>query len=394
MWAIPYALFIPYASLYQERVGLSPAQIGLLGSVTSTLGVISAFFGAHLVDRVGRKRSLLVADFLSWPVACAVWAFAGDFRWFLVAAVLNGVGSIAFIAWSCLLVEDTAEAERFPIFSWLQVIQLGAGLFVPLAAPVIAHLGVVSGTRLLYLFAIPNMAAMMFIRDRLTRESSIGLARMSHARAINWRQVASEYRRATRFIVGHPEYRALFVASLSFNLSAVVSSLYVGLYYADHLLVAPAVISVFPTVTAAVMLASTIWLLPSLDEGLARRNLSVGSMLVLTGLVTLISTPTRGLGWVVLSVTLSAAGNGLVNPFYNVILNGLIEDADRATVLSATFVIRTLLLTPVGAVAGFLFSLSPRLPFIGAAGLIALGIAVYLPFAFGRGAARGSAAAE
>lgn len=386
MWALPYSLFIPYASLYQERVGLTPAQIGLLGSIISTLGVVSAFFGAHIVDRVGRKRSLLVADFLSWPVACAIWALARDFRWFLAAAILNGIGSIAYIAWSCLLVEDTAESERLPIFSWLQAIQLGAGLFVPLAAPVIARLGVISGTRLLYVFAIPSMAAMIFTRDHLTRESSIGLARMRHARSIEWRQVAREYRRAAGFIVGHPEYRALFVGSLSFNLSAIVSSLYVGLYYADHLLVTPAIISIFPMVTAAAMLISTIWLLPHLAEDRAGRNLSIGSMLALTGLIILIATPTHGLVWVVLSVSLSAVGNGLVNPFYNVIFNGLIEDADRATVLSATFVIRTLLLAPAGAVAGFLFSVNARVPFIAVAAIIALGIAVYLPFAFGRGA--------
>ncbi|MHB0885626.1 MAG: MFS transporter [Bacillota bacterium] len=385
LWAIPYTLYGPYASIYQERLGLTPAQIGLIGSAAMALNVAASFFGAYFTDRLGRKRTMLYADILAWSVATAVWALSRNFWWFLAAGALNSLGAISGIAWSCLLVEDTAADERLPIFTWLQLLQLASGFFVPLAGLIVARFDVVLGARILYGLAFVSMSFMFYIRNRYVRESSVGLARMSHVRTIDWRQVGREYRRAIGFLVRHREFRALFIGSLAFNLNFVISGLYLGLFYTDHLGLSPAVISIFPTVTAAVMLVVTLWL-PRIAAERARRYLAFGYGFGVAGLALLVTAPSHNLAWVAASVALTAIGSALVNPFFGVIWNGLIGDADRANIFSATFVIRTLLLTPAGAIGGWLFTLHAELPMAVVAIALVVGIAVYLPFAFPRGA--------
>ena len=382
LWAIPYTLFTPYASIYQERLGLTPTQIGLVGSVAMGLNVAAAFFGAYITDRLGRKRAMLYADVVSWSAATLVWAFARDFWWFLAAGALNSLGSISGIAWSCLLVEDTAEDDRLPIFTWLQLLQLVSGFLVPVAGLTVSRLGVVAGTRLLYGLAFVSMSFMFYIRNRYIRESSVGLARMRHVRAIDWRRIADEYRRAAGFLLHHSEFRALFIGSLAVNLNLVITGLYVGLFYTDHLGLAPAVISAFPFVSAAVMLVASVALLPRLPAERARRYVVVGSSLGLAGLVLLVLAPAHGLAWVAVSVSMTAVGNALLNPFFGVVWNGLIADSDRANVFSAVFVLRTLLLTPAGALGGWLYSLHAGLPLVAVAAAMAISIAIYLPFAF------------
>lgn len=56
IFAIPYAMFIIYSSLYMTRVGVKDYQIGLLSTVLNLIMLITSPFAGMLVNRFGRKK--------------------------------------------------------------------------------------------------------------------------------------------------------------------------------------------------------------------------------------------------------------------------------------------------------------------------------------------------
>jgi len=110
-------MYIIYSSLYMTRVGVKDYQIGLLSTVLNLVMLITSPFAGLLVNRFGRKKVLLIGDFLSWCVYAYIFFFAKDFTWFLIATIFNGLMRIPELAWRLLLMEDATENERVAIYS-------------------------------------------------------------------------------------------------------------------------------------------------------------------------------------------------------------------------------------------------------------------------------------
>ena len=84
LWGIPFQLYAPYASLYMMALGVTERQIGLITSISMLLQVFSALLGGAITDKLGRKRTTLVFDVISWSIPCLIWAFSQNFTHFLV----------------------------------------------------------------------------------------------------------------------------------------------------------------------------------------------------------------------------------------------------------------------------------------------------------------------
>ncbi|WP_428194395.1 hypothetical protein [Deinococcus saxicola] len=92
LWGVFGVVVLYYAPLYMSSVGLSSPQIGLLGSMTLALSFLFQAVAAPITNRVGRKRTTLIGDLISWTVPMFVWAFAHSFAAFALAAVLAASG--------------------------------------------------------------------------------------------------------------------------------------------------------------------------------------------------------------------------------------------------------------------------------------------------------------
>jgi len=88
-WSIPWALVSPFFALYMFSLGLYDAQIGIIISVGMFLQVFTALLGGVMTDKFGRRLTTFITDIVSWSIPVLIWAFAQDFRWFLVAAIFN-----------------------------------------------------------------------------------------------------------------------------------------------------------------------------------------------------------------------------------------------------------------------------------------------------------------
>ncbi|HEX9435976.1 MAG TPA: MFS transporter, partial [Candidatus Limnocylindria bacterium] len=77
--------------LYLARVGLDPAFIGLLFTISGFVTSSLVAFSGILADRFGRRRFLVAGTAL--PIASyAIFAMTTDRSWLIVAAALGGVG--------------------------------------------------------------------------------------------------------------------------------------------------------------------------------------------------------------------------------------------------------------------------------------------------------------
>jgi len=139
-----------YAPLYMSSVGLSGTQIGVLGSLGLALSFVFQALAGPVTNRVGRKRTTLWGDLISWTAPMFVWAFAQSFAAFAVAAALNASNRIVGVSWSLLVIEDVQERHRARVFAILNLLVTGCGLLTPLVGLVMAGHGVTPTLRALY----------------------------------------------------------------------------------------------------------------------------------------------------------------------------------------------------------------------------------------------------
>ena len=160
VWAIPYNLVQTYASVYMLALGCTPVQVGLIGSAALVSQLVFSLVGGWITDRLGRKRTTLVFDLLSWSGATLLWALARGFPWFLAAAMVNSLVRIVMTSWTCLAIEDTAVNQRVHFFTWISIAGVVAGFVAPLSGVLVGRFGLVAAMRGLYLFGFTAMTAM------------------------------------------------------------------------------------------------------------------------------------------------------------------------------------------------------------------------------------------
>ncbi len=363
-WSIPFGLFTAYASLYQEEIGLTPLQIGLVSSVGLGAYALSSLFGGFVADKIGRKRALLVFNLLSWSLATFVWAISQNLWFFVLAAVLNGLSGVAEISFGCLLVEDSEPAQRLIIFSWLQVIDLLSGLIVPVAGLLVGVYGIVTGARLLYWFGFVSMTSMFLVRNRFLRESSVGLARIEATRDRPVSDVFRQVPEVVAFLMSDARILATFVVSVVARTRWSVMGVYLALFLTRWIGLEPPVVAMFPTVSSFSMLLVTLALIPLLRSSHPARCLALGFMGLALGVAVIALSP-AGEGLVampLIGMAIVGSSSGIVNPYLSTIWHNLLPDERRAQTLSVTQVIRMLFTAPSGYVAGILFGLSPVYP--------------------------------
>ncbi|HXQ33255.1 MAG TPA: MFS transporter, partial [Anaerolineales bacterium] len=109
MFGIPYNLFAPFFSVYMLAFGVTDQQIGSIASLGLVVQIFSALLSGAIVDKFGRRLTLLICDILCWSVPCLIWAVVQDVRYFIAAALMNSLWRISHTAWTCLMVEDAEE---------------------------------------------------------------------------------------------------------------------------------------------------------------------------------------------------------------------------------------------------------------------------------------------
>lgn len=383
MWGIPFNLFTPYFSLYMNDLGCSPQQIGLINTVGMAFQVVCSVLAAPITDRLGRKRTSLIFDLISWSVGVLLWMFAGNFYWFLAAAVVQSVGKIVGISWTCLIVEDTDKRLLVNLFSWLTVAGLLAGVFSPVAAVFVHGYGVVSTMRVLFGLAFVLMTAMFLIRNRFSHETSVGLTRMEQSRTEPFLSVKTLIQ-MFRQVWHRKKTVFFFLLSTIYNAALVVKGPFFALLLTKSLGFSDDTAGIFAAVSSAVMLVIYLFAQPVLRRFLPKAPLTVGLALCTAGSLALLVNFTSlwaNMAVVVASVVLTSAGTAVAQPFIDGLSHGSMDNDKRSEMTSVLQMSIMLTSAPFGIIGGWLYTLNASLPFL-AASVLFIVCAVLMVFFF------------
>ena len=370
LWGIPFNLYSPYVSIYMLALGLTDSKIGLIVSVGTAFQVIWTLMSGAITDKLGRKRTTLIFDALSWSVPCLIWAAAQNFDYFLVAAMVNAVWRVTDNSWSCLLVEDTEPSLLIDIWSWIQIAGLLSAFFAPLTGLIIGRFGLVSTMRGLYLLAFVMMTTKFLATNAMVSETQQGRVRMAETAHQPVFAIVKESPAVLKQILKTPAtlYTAALMLILNVSMSIrgtfwpVLASKEIGIP-AEHL-------ALYPFARSVTMMVFFFLVMPRLKRMAALSRIGE-SVLMITGFglfivsqALLVVAPVGNIWVLYLVAILEGCALPLTSTMMAKLTVVTVDPKERARIMAWLSAIVLLAASPFGWVAGQLSSLNRRYPFV------------------------------
>ena len=364
LWGIPYNLYAPYVSVYMLALGLSDKQIGLIISASWGFQVLLAALSGIVTDKLGRRRTTLIFDILSWTIPSLISAAAQNFWYFLIAGVINSIWRITHNSWSCLLVEEAEPGQLADIFTWIYISNIVVGFAAPLAGLFIRAFSLVPTMRGLYIFAALMFTLKAILTYRFTEETRQGKIRLRETRDQSLWSALNEYRGIFRELLNTP--RTLYTAGimLVISISTLISGSFWSIIVTEKLHIPPANLALFPFVRSAIILVFFFLVTPHINKLHFKLPMVMGFLGFVSSQAILVTAPVQNYGFLLLSVFLEACSFAVVNPLVDRMTALTIEPKERARILSIIFVGVILFSSPFGWIAGTLSEINKDLPFV------------------------------
>lgn len=363
LWAIFGTVVLYYAPLYMREVGLTSPQIGLVGSITLAFSFVFQILAAPVTNRMGRKRTTLFWDLVSWSVPMLLWALAGSFEAFVIAGVLNATNRIVTVSWSLLVIEDVPQTQRARVFGILNLIVALCGLLTPLVGLVMTSVGPEETLRAYYALGAVGMTVMFFWRNALTDETRVGQAAMAEHRDLDPLGSLRETGRHLLTLRVHP---GLPLVTAFYVLSVFIEqmSLFQILYYREVLGASVAALSFVPVATALVTVLMYAFVLRRIAHVPAERALLVTRTVGLIGALLLLIVPSGQLAALLLVVMISSSATFLTQTYRDAVLFARLPERGSADLYSGVQLTALLLSTPAAAIAGWIYHDRPHTLFV------------------------------
>ena len=375
MFGIPYNLFAPFASVYMLALGVTDQQIGSIASLGFVLQVFTALLSGAMVDKYGRRLSLLVADVLCWSIPCLFWAFAQDVRFFAAAAVMNSFLRVSHTAWTCLMVEDAEERHLVHIWTWIMIFAVCSAFITPLGGWFVGRYGLIPAVRGLYLFGFVVLTAKFVILYLYSHETARGVQRRVETRDRSLGSLLVGYWSVfPQILRSRPILSALSLMVIT-NIYILISNNFWGVLFTGKLGFDSSQISTFVAIRSIVMTVCFFLLGPRLTN-LRRFRLPLwaGFAASLVSQLLLVMMPPQAVALLVVSVVLEAVAAALVAPMTESLLALSMESDERARVSAMVYVTLIILISPFGWIAGQLSAVDRALPFALNTVLFAIGM--------------------
>jgi len=111
LWSIAFCNYADRQAIFslfpllEREMGLTPVQLGLLGSSFAWVYGLSAPFAGMIVDRVRRKTAIL-GGLHAWSLICMATAFSRTFRHLFLFRAAEGLGETFYFPASTALISD------------------------------------------------------------------------------------------------------------------------------------------------------------------------------------------------------------------------------------------------------------------------------------------------
>lgn len=374
LWAVPYNLFLPFAAVYMTAIGLTDAQIGALASLGLAMQFFWAIFSGAIVDKLGRRGTMLLFGILSWSVPCAFWAAAQGYWWFVAAVAFNSMWRVSGNSFGCLMIEDNEEEKLVYLYTILSLIGLCTGFFSPAVGAAINRFSLTATMRVLYVFAAVSMAVKHVLQIRNSRESRVGVARMRESKGRSMLSLTFGGWRAFVSALRNPRLLLLIGLMALANCFNTVQGTFWPLFITTAYGVDAPMLSWFPPVKALVTAAVFLFLTSRISLRAVRMPLLSGLAAQALGLAVLLACRLLGaaaIAAVFFSAVCDAFALAVLGPLCESLLAVTIPPQERARIYSLIIGAIILVSMPIGWIGGWLSQQNRMLPLALNLGLLA-----------------------
>jgi len=378
MWGLSMNLCLPYATVYMLALGLSDVHVGIVTSIYMFSQMAFAFLSGIVIDKMGRRLSTMVFDFLSWSVPCLIWASSEGFWFFAVAALLNGMMKIPTVSWTCLLVEDAPKDRITHIYAWIMICVNLSALFAPISSVLVARLTLVPAIRILYINAFVIMTAKLLILYRFSKETAIGEIKRKESRNLTWGQMLSRYKIAARMIFSSRATVFAIVVSVLVEIVSMLGMTFWQIIASRRIGVPDTLLPIFPMIKSLMSILLYFTVVSRIKQSRLKRPLYGGFFSAVLGCLLLISITGTGVwGYIVLSVSLFFESLGMAILF--TLRESLVaihaDPGERSGIMALLQTAVMLFSVPFGYIGGLLSDASRAYPFVLSIALLLIGAA-------------------
>jgi MFS family permease len=385
MWGLSMNLCLPYASIYMLALGLKDADVGFIATVYMLVQVIFGFLGGAITDKLGRRKTTAVFDFIAWSIPCLIWMSAQGFWFFFVAALFNGVMKVTTNSWDCLMVEDAEKSQITNIYSLVIVAGQLSALFAPISSILVSRLTLVPAIRILYINAFVVMTAKLLILYFHSHETKTGVVRMRETKGKSIIELMGGYGGIVKIILASKGTIFSLVIAALVGAVNMVNTTFWQVIVSKKLLVPDPLLPIFPMLRSILAIVFLFVIVPHLTRLTLRTPLLFGFVSYLVGQLLLVFIPPGGVvKYVLLCVSLVFDGFGLgtLAMLAESLVALHVNPAERARVMAIQHMIIMFATSPFGWIGGILSGMSRALPFVLNAGLLVTGIVVTLIYYF------------
>jgi MFS family permease len=364
LWGIPFNLYAPYVSLYMLAFGLTDSQIGLVTTIGMVCSVLWTVISGAITDKLGRKRTTLIFDIISWSVPCLIWAIAHNFTYFVVAAIINSVWRVTHNSWQCLLVEDADPRLLVDVYSWVYIGGLLAAFFSPLAGLLVARFSLVPTMRGLYVLAFVMMNVKFLLNNAMATETRQGLVRMQETRGQPLFAVLRESPAVLRQILHSPVTLFTGALILLVNICWMVRGTFWSILVTEKLQIPAEHLPLYSLARSIVMLLFFFLVMPRLRHMDVRKPMVLGFLALIASQVMLVSVPAKNEPLLLVATALEACGVPAASTLLDKLVVLTVNAQERARTMAILYTIVIVLNSPFGWIAGRLSEVNRSLPFV------------------------------
>jgi MFS family permease len=360
-------LCIPYASVYMIALGLKDAEVGLIATVYMLSQVVFAFLSGAITDKLGRRKTTAIFDFLGWSIPCLIWMRAENFWFFLVAALFNGAMKVPTNSWDCLLVEDAEKSQITRLYSLVIVCGQLSALFAPISSLLVSRLTLVPAIRILYINAFVVMTGKIVLLFIFSRETRTGMVRIRETQGKSLFSLLGGYGGVLRIIGRSRGTIFSLVITALVGSVGMINTTFWQVIVSKRLLVPDSLLPFFPMLRSIIALLFFFLVIPHITKAALKTPLLLGFAGYMIGQTLLIFTPVTGpLKYIVLCVSLcfDGFGFGILAMLAESLVALHVDTAERARVMAIQHMIIMFVTSPFGWIGGILSDISRILPFI------------------------------
>ena len=345
-------------------LGLTDKQIGLIVSISWGFQIILALLSGVITDKLGRRRTTLIFDILSWGVPAVISAIAQNYWYFLAAGIINSLWRITLNSWSCLLVEDADQNQLVDIYTWIYIANIMVGFAAPLAGVLIGKFSLIPTVRGLYIFAAIMFTIKAIVTYLMTQETQQGIIRMHETRHQSIFSALSEYSGIFQTVLRTPQTLYTAGIMLVISISNVITGNFWGIIVTQRLHIPAQNLAIFPFIKSAVMLFFFFFVMPRINKMHFKLPMAFGFIGFIVSQIILITAPDQSYLFLILSVFLEACCFAAVSPLVDQMVVLAIDPKERARIQSILYVGVILITSPFGWIAGNLSGIDKSLPFM------------------------------